>query len=85
MRPVLSRDVTSRVCSWPRIADSIPLPFRVSQPALYEFPNDLACEIAIETVSKWLSSHPFPKDIIFCCFDALDANLYRQRLAAGTS
>ena len=47
----------------------------------YEFPTDLACEVAVNTVSDWLSSHEFPKTATFCCFGQSDADLYRRRLA----
>jgi O-acetyl-ADP-ribose deacetylase (regulator of RNase III) len=50
----------------------------------YEFPKELACEIALETVSNWLTIHDFPKQVTFCCFDESDADLDRNRLAGRT-
>ena len=49
---------------------------------VYEFPKDLACEIAVETVREWLTKHDSPREVVFCCFEEEDAELYRQRLAA---
>ncbi len=47
----------------------------------YEFPQDLACEIAIDSVRDWLGSHEYPREVLFCCFDESDADFYRDRLA----
>lgn len=51
----------------------------------YEFPKDLACEIAVDSVREWLSTHELPRDVIFCCFEDTDATLYRDRLASVTA
>jgi O-acetyl-ADP-ribose deacetylase (regulator of RNase III) len=48
----------------------------------HEFPKDLACEIAVTTVCKWLTTHEFPEDVVFCCFEDSDADQYRRRLAS---
>lgn len=47
---------------------------------VYGFPKNLACEIAVGTVRDWLSIHDFPNEVIFCCFDQEDAELYREQL-----
>jgi O-acetyl-ADP-ribose deacetylase (regulator of RNase III) len=47
---------------------------------VYEFPRDLACEIAIESASPWLESHELPHEVVLCCFEQEDAELYRERL-----
>jgi O-acetyl-ADP-ribose deacetylase (regulator of RNase III) len=49
---------------------------------VYEYPRELACEVAVETVRAWLESHELPRDVIFCCFDNADAEVYRERLSA---
>ena len=45
------------------------------------FPQDRACEIAIQTCIDWLNSHNHPKTIIFCCFEPSDTLLYTERLS----
>jgi O-acetyl-ADP-ribose deacetylase len=47
----------------------------------YGYPKPEACEIAVRTMSDWLQSHSLPETVIFCCFSAEDAALYRSRLA----
>ena len=42
----------------------------------YEFPSELACEIAISTVVEWLDSHELPARVVFCCFEDEDFRLY---------
>lgn len=48
---------------------------------VYGFPKPQACSIAVETVSRFLSNHVLPKQVLFCCFSAEDADLYRCELA----
>jgi O-acetyl-ADP-ribose deacetylase len=50
---------------------------------VYGYPKPEACEIAVHTVSKWLSEHETPREVTFCCFAADDAALYRKRLGAS--
>ncbi len=47
----------------------------------YGFPNAVACEIAVDTVTKWLECHEYPELIVFCCFEEPDISLYRERLS----
>jgi O-acetyl-ADP-ribose deacetylase (regulator of RNase III) len=47
---------------------------------IYGFPKPEACEIAVSTVAQWLATHALPREVIFCCFGAEDAALYRARL-----
>ncbi len=47
----------------------------------YGFPQDEACEIAIQTVVRWQQSHPRPAVVIFCCFGNDDFRRYRDRLS----
>ena len=46
----------------------------------YSFPQDDACEIAIQTCAEWLKQHEHPKTIVFCCFEPSDLLLYTKRL-----
>lgn len=48
----------------------------------YGYPKDEACDIAVATVSEWLSSAELPHSVVFCCFDSGSAELYRRRLEA---
>jgi O-acetyl-ADP-ribose deacetylase (regulator of RNase III) len=47
----------------------------------YGYPRAEACEIAVAAVTDWLVAHDSPQTVVFCCFDARDAELYRARLA----
>lgn len=47
---------------------------------VYGYPKSAACDIAVDTVSGWLSRHELPLEVEFCCFGAEDARLYRTRL-----
>lgn len=49
----------------------------------YGYPKAEACEIAVTAVSEWLHSHALPETVVFCCFSAEDAALYRERLGGG--
>lgn len=50
---------------------------------VYGYPKEAACEVAASAVSDWLAARDLPRTVTFCCFDAADAALYRERLAAG--
>lgn len=45
---------------------------------VFGYPKDLACKIAVETVSK--SNTVYPSRIIFCCFDEQTLELYKTLL-----
>ncbi len=47
---------------------------------LYAFPHELACEIAVSTVKKWLDKNQSPLKIIFNVFQDVDEELYAKRL-----
>lgn len=47
---------------------------------VYGYPQDQACQIAVDTVSCWLQEHELPQTVIFCCFMDADTELYRERL-----
>lgn len=49
---------------------------------VYSYPPDKACAIAVETTLAWLTEHPLPEQVTFCCFSERDAAHYRSRLAA---
>ena len=48
---------------------------------IFGYPAAQAAEIAIATVRAWLDAHPWPRDVIFCCFDPASAGAYREILA----
>lgn len=48
---------------------------------VYGYPKEAACEVAVSAVSDWLTAHDRPRQVVFCCFGAADAELYRRRLA----
>ena len=48
---------------------------------VYGYPLEDATEIAVNTVTHWLEEHPETgMQVIFCCFDARTANVYRAKL-----
>lgn len=48
---------------------------------IYGYPKPAAAEVAIAAVRQFLAAHPLPRRVIFCCFDADNAALYRARLS----
>jgi O-acetyl-ADP-ribose deacetylase len=48
---------------------------------VYGYPKPEACNVAVTAVSDWLDFHARPETVTFCCFDSVDAELYRDRLA----
>lgn len=48
---------------------------------IYDFPKQKAAEIAVETVSKFLSGNEQIKEVYFVCFDQENYELYNQLLA----
>jgi O-acetyl-ADP-ribose deacetylase len=49
---------------------------------VYGYPKAEACEVAVSAVGAWLAGHELPRVVIFCCFSASDAALYRARLGS---
>lgn len=47
---------------------------------IYGYPTAEACDVAVGAVTEWLESHALPERLVFCCFHAEDAELYRRRL-----
>lgn len=50
---------------------------------VYGYPKEEACEVAVAAVAEWLATSDLPSSVIFCCFGAADAELYRARLGSG--
>ncbi|WP_237060006.1 O-acetyl-ADP-ribose deacetylase [Microbulbifer sediminum] len=49
---------------------------------VYDYPPELAVEIAVEEVQPHLERDVAPKRVVFCCFDEAMAELYRLQLEA---
>jgi O-acetyl-ADP-ribose deacetylase (regulator of RNase III) len=47
---------------------------------IYSFPKEKAAEIAIETVSRFLSENDQIRQVYFVCFDQENYELYRHLL-----
>lgn len=53
---------------------------------VYRYPVEAATRIAIQTTQDFIEANPNQlKEIIFCCFSAEDADLYRHCLASGST
>jgi hypothetical protein len=37
-------------------------------------------EAAVSATLAWLREHELPRQVVFCCFDDADAEVYRARL-----
>lgn len=48
---------------------------------VYAFPLERATKIAVTTVAEFLRAHELPKRVVFCCFGADVAEIYRKTLA----
>lgn len=49
---------------------------------VYGYPKDAARAVAIDAVLNWLSGHPLPELVTFCCYNEEDAAGYRAALAS---
>lgn len=47
----------------------------------YGFPLETATRIAVRAVGAWLVEHEWPRRVVFCCFGADAASVYREALA----
>lgn len=49
---------------------------------IYQFPKELAAEVAIDTVSEWIKAEPDTslKDIYFICYDEENFQIYEEKL-----
>jgi O-acetyl-ADP-ribose deacetylase (regulator of RNase III) len=51
---------------------------------VFRFPNDRAADIAVGSVTQWISDHPEAMDrVVFNVFKDMDRDLYTQRLSGG--
>lgn len=66
----LAREAGVRTIAFPCISTGV-----------YGYPHEAACHIAVDTVAAWLLGSDLPEHVVFCCFGANDADLYRRRLA----
>jgi O-acetyl-ADP-ribose deacetylase (regulator of RNase III) len=48
---------------------------------VYAFPLERATKVAVNTVAEFLRAHELPARVIFCCFGADVAAVYRKALA----
>lgn len=48
---------------------------------VYGYPKAPAVTVAVATVRDYLDAHASPFEVLFCCFNAENAALYRQKLA----
>lgn len=46
----------------------------------FMFPNDIACEIAIDTVKTWLKENKYDIKVVFNVFKDIDRSLYERKL-----
>ncbi|SRR5579871_6463550 len=46
----------------------------------YGYPKSEACEVAVNAALAWLRTHELPRQVVFCCFEEGDAEVYRARL-----
>jgi O-acetyl-ADP-ribose deacetylase (regulator of RNase III) len=49
---------------------------------VFGYPPARAAQIAVASVSDWLSRHDLPQRVLLCCFDARMEQHYREALAA---
>lgn len=47
---------------------------------IFGYPKAEARDVAVAAVAEWLASNDFPESVVFCCFSAEDATLYRERI-----
>lgn len=59
------------------------LAFPAISTGIFGFPKDRAAAIAVAEARRFLTAHPDLARVIFCCFDAETAALYRAALAAA--
>ena len=48
----------------------------------YGYPKTEACEVAVGATLAWLRDRELPQQVVFCCFEEEDAQVYRARLDA---
>lgn len=50
---------------------------------VYHFPKDLAAQIALETVNRFLAENDLPETVIFCVFDDENYGIYKKLISAN--
>jgi O-acetyl-ADP-ribose deacetylase (regulator of RNase III) len=50
---------------------------------IYSYPVELAAEVAVHTVTGSLAEFPVIREIVFCCFSAVDLVIYQGLVRAG--
>ena len=48
---------------------------------IFGYPVELAAPLAVQTVRSSLPQHPSIQEVVFCCFSAKDAAIYRRIVA----
>ena len=56
------------------------LAFPAISTGVYHFPKERAAQIAVGHVRAFLNRSPTPETVVFCCFSADDADVYRRFL-----
>ncbi|HEY1141884.1 MAG TPA: O-acetyl-ADP-ribose deacetylase [Lysobacter sp.] len=47
---------------------------------VFGYPPELAAPVAIAAIRAWLDAHALPADVLFCCFSAQTAAIFRRAL-----
>ncbi len=69
----LAADIEAEDIAFPAISTGV-----------FGFPPAEATDVAVATSRAWLAAHPWPRRVIFCCFDQAMGALYRASLARRT-
>lgn len=70
----LAADIEAESVAFPAISTGI-----------FGYPPAEATKVAVATVRAWLAAHSWPRNVIFCCFDAAMADLYHASLSSLAS
>lgn len=65
----LAHDAGAKSIAFPAISTGI-----------YGYPREQAARVATDAVRRWAATSPDPESMIFCCFSASDAQIYRRIL-----
>jgi O-acetyl-ADP-ribose deacetylase len=57
------------------------LAFPCISTGIYKYPKDIAAKIAIKTCCDFLQENNYPKQIIFCCYDIENYQIYTKMYA----
>jgi O-acetyl-ADP-ribose deacetylase (regulator of RNase III) len=63
-----------------RAAGAQSIAFPAISTGIYGYPREQAAQIAIDAVQTWCETHTDPQYVVFCCFTAEDAAIYRELL-----